>query len=746
MKIKNLKLIYSIFLIFITISIYANNLIINGLSKLTIKDLQTQTNINLKKISYSDDEINTLLKDLYKSDLIFDLTYNKDNLNHVLFIQENKLIEEIFINGNQRFEDELILQNLKMKKNRFINKDYISNDINTIKSIYSMKGFNKISVVVTTERFSSDRLNLIYDIIENEQSQIESISFIGNKTFSDRYLLSLINTKARKFYNIFTSGSNLNIDNFTFDMNKIKSFYKQKGFFDVEVSYNINESSLNKYIVNFFINEGERLKLADIKMDIQKSENPQQINKYYNKFINRLSKNNFFYDQNTIDDFLDKINNLLIDNNNFNYIYVSNLEKKLDINNLLITKKNIKPLRINKINIIGNDITKDITIRSKLPFEPGDYVNSNLLNTTKNDLLRYKYINTVSIIKQTNDDKTDINVEINENKKTGQVLAGGSFSGDSGAGVTVSLKDYNIFGSGNSIDSNFTANQENTLFKISFIQYPLASPNIRNSYSIFNTENDLTNSFGFKTNEQGIGYSLNFDYNEEFRVNTGFSFKKSDRHSAKLNTLSINDNIGDYDIYSLNISLKQDNTNNILYPTDGVMNSIYFEYSPKDISDDSYYKAIIKSDIYRKSKNSNRFVFLSNDIGIADSLEGNLSTVNAFSLGGLNFKGFDYRGIGTKVDGIYIGGNKFFTSTIGYGGSFIFDDKDNINTKLFYSLGSIWDSDYINNNDLDLRSSLGLSFDILTAIGPISFSYAIPVDKNKNDRTSNFNFSIGTSF
>ena len=115
MKIKNLKLIYSIFLIFITISIYANNLIINGLSKLTIKDLQTQTNINLKKISYSDDEINTLLKDLYKSDLIFDLTYNKDNVNHVLFIQENKLIEEIFINGNQRFEDELILQNLKMK-------------------------------------------------------------------------------------------------------------------------------------------------------------------------------------------------------------------------------------------------------------------------------------------------------------------------------------------------------------------------------------------------------------------------------------------------------------------------------------------------------------------------------------------------------------------------------------------------------------------------------------------------------
>ena len=36
----------------------------------------------------------------------------------------------------------------------------------------------------------------------------------------------------------------------------------------------------------------------------------------------------------------------------------------------------------------------------------------------------------------------------------------------------------------------------------------------------------------------------------------------------------------------------------------------------------------------------------------------------------MNFKGFDYRGIGPKQDNIYVGGNKFFTSSFGYGGSF----------------------------------------------------------------------------
>ena len=727
-------------------NLHTNSLTINGLSKLSINDLQTQTSIDLDKKFYSEDDINILLKDLYKSELIFDLKYNKQNDNHILEIQENILIKEIYINGNQRIEDEIIIKNISMKKNGFINKNQINDDIDLIKTIYRVKGFNNATVTVSTEKFSSDKVNLIFSIKENDQSQIERITFNGNQNFSDRYLLSLVNTKTRNFYNIFTSGSNLNIENFGFDINKIKSFYKQKGFFDVKVNYNISETSLNKFTVNFFIEEGNRLKLDDVNIDVTNISTPTQINKQFERFTKKLSKNNFFYDQQLIDEYLNKINKLLINNNDFNNIYITSLDTKTETNKLTFITKKISPSIINKINITGNVITKDSTIRSKIPFEPGDYFNSNLIKSTKNDLLKFAYINSVDISSEIYDGKSDINVKINENKKTGQVLFGGSFSGDSGAGVTLSLKDNNIFGSGNKIDTNFTANEENTLFQISYIQFPVSTPNIRNSYSIFNTEKDLTNSFGFKNKEQGIGYSLKFDYDETFRVSSGFSLKKSERYSAKTNTTSINENIGDYDIYSLNLSLKQDTTNNILYPTNGVSNSIFIEYSPKDISDDSYYKFIIKSDVYRKSKNSNRFLFFSNDFGLAESLEGNLSTVNAFSLGGLNFKGFDYRGIGPKVDGIYLGGNKFFTSTIGYGGSFLFDDKDNVNTKLFYSFGSIWDSDYTNDNDFDIRSSAGLSFDILTVVGPISLSYAIPIDKNSNDRTSNFNFSIGTSF
>lgn len=737
-------LTYIILILLCVTKLIANNLSINGLTKLNFDDLQTQTSINLNNDNFSDDEINTLLKDLYKSDLIFDLKYYKENNIHYLTIQENNLIENIFFNGNIRIEDELLIQSISSKKNAFINKNKISDDVKLIKSIYKTKGFSDVNIVVSTEKYSNDRVNLIYKIIENNQSQIDRIKFTGNTTYSDRYLLSLINTKARNFYNIFTSGSNLNIDNFNFDVNKIKSFYKQKGFFNVNANFSINETSANKYTVNFFIEEGLRTKLDNIEIETLNLEDQSSIDKNFEKFKDKIKKNNFYYDQEMIDKFTDTINKILISNNNYNTIYVSNFES--NTNSLLFNQKKTTPSIINKINIVGNNITKDKTIRSKLSFEPGDYFNINLINSTKNQLSQIRYINKVNISTETSNGKSDITIDIEENKTTGRFLAGGTFSGDYGAGITFSVKDDNIFGSGNSLETNFSGNEEDILFSLSLVQYPVSSSNIKNSYSIFNNEKDLINSFGFKADEFGLSYSINFDYDETIDIKTGLSYKVSDRHSAKKSISSINDNIGEYNIFTYNASIRKDTTNDFLYPTDGAKNSLYFEYSPKDISDDSYYKFIIKSDIYKKFKNSNRFIFLSNDFGFADSLDGNLSTINSFSLGGLNFKGFDYRGIGPKQDSVYVGGNKFFTSTIGYGGSFLFDDKDNINTKLFYSLGSIWDNDYTDDDDFDIRSSVGLSFDILTPVGPISLSYALPIEKNTNDLTNEFNFSIGTSF
>ena len=727
-------------------NVYSSNLKINGLSKLNFDDLQALTDINLNKESLTESDINEIIIDLYKSDLIYNVNLTSNNNIFSLFIEENKLIENIYINGNIRIKDELILQNLIAKKNLFINKSDINKDINLIKNIYVSKGFNNISVNVSTEIFSDDRINLIYSINEGIQSKINRIKFIGNNTYSDKYLSSLISSKSLSFYNLFSSGSNMNIDNFTFDVNKLNSFYKSKGFFNVKINFVISNNFSNSYILSFYIEEGDRVKIEDIIFDKKNTKFEKFINEFELKFSKKLSKNKNFYDQNLIDNFLSNLNNSLITNNIYNVSFQSNIEVNDNLYYLKVFEKKVRPEVINSISIFGNNITKDKTIRSKLNFQPGDYFNQNSLEISKKKLLQFKYINNLDISKSNNEGKSDIILKVDENTQTGQIIAAGTFSGDVGAGLSLGIKDNNVLGTGNNLDTNFLINDENSRFNIALTHYPITSSKLSNKYSIFNTEKDLTNSFGFKSEELGASYSLNFEYNEEIDISSGFGYKRSNRNSPLKSTLSINDNIGNFDVYTFNLSISYDTRNDFLYPTDGALNSVYFEYSPEDISDDSYYKLLARSDLYLKSKNSNRFIFLSNDIGVADALSNKLKTTHAFSLGGLNFKGFDYRGIGPKVDNIYLGGNKFFTSTIGIGGSFLFDDKDNISTKLFYSLGSIWDSDYTSQDNLNIRSSVGISFDILTVIGPISFSYAIPIDKNTDDRTREFNFSIGTSF
>ena len=747
--ITRFKYLYKLVLLFIFLfysNAFTSNLIIDGLSKLNFDDLQALTNVDIEKSSFNDNDVNKIIFDLYKSDLIFDLKLTKKDNNFYLFIQENKLIQNIYINGNTRIRDTLILDNINQKSNTYINKDKIKQDVNLIKVLYSSKGFNDVDVVTSTEMFSEDRVNLIYEINEGVASNISMIKFIGNDSYSDRYLSSLINSKSLSFYNVFSSGSNLNSDNFLFDVNKLNSYYKSKGFFDVSVYYDISTSSFNSYILTYYINEGNRIKLDDVYFsDINKTYD-QSIYDLKDKFVKNLEKNKNFYDKSSIDKFLASLNKYLIKNNNYSYIFQADLINKDNIYSLNIFEKKVKPEVINSIVIYGNDITNDLTIRSKLSFQPGDYLNKNIIDISKKNLLSYKYVNDLEISTIPKEGGSDVIINIIENKKTGEILAAGTFSDDVGAGFEIGLKDNNLFGSGNKLDSRISLNNENTRFNVSFTQYPITTSKISNKYTIFNTQRDLQNSFGFNIEEQGVSYSINFEYDEMVDISTGLTYKKSDRNSPLKNTIAINDNIGKFDIYTIDLSVTYDSTNDSLYPTDGSLNSIFFEYSPKDISDEGYYKLILRSDTYSKFKNSNRFIFLSNDIGIADSLENNLKTKYAYSLGGLNFKGFDYRGIGPKSDDIYLGGNKFFTSTIGLGGSFLFDEKDNIRTKLFYSLGSLWDSDYSSQNKIDMRSSAGISFDFLTAIGPISFSYAIPLEKNNDDRTREFNFTIGTSF
>ena len=745
---KKFSFIFAFYFLSISQNLFSKPLNFDGLSKFSMSDIQSITSIDIYDENLELKDINKILKELSLSDLIYEISYTEYDDLFTFNIIEADIVENIFINNNVWIKDDLIIQNLITKNNSFLTKNKIQDDIKIIKNVYKSKGFINISVIAKVEKYSSDRINLIYEIEENEQQRINIINFIGNNFFSNSYLNSIINSQSIKFYNILKSGSNLNFSTFEFDKNKIASAYRDEGFGQVKVSYVLEKTTLNNNVLYFYINEGQRTKIKNVDFNYNNIDTLENLLKDLSSEFNKeLKNNNNYYSKSLIEKYIDLYNSILVSNN----IHNLNIDSILydDDQNLNLSFVAVKkdPIIVNKINISGNSITKNKTIRSKISIEPGQYFNNFLLDKSIKNLKRYPYIKDINVTTETEEQLVNINIDIDEETKTGNILLAGTYNADTGAGVTFGIEDKNIFGSGNSINTNFSVNSEDLKFSLNFKQYPVLNPDLTNTYTIFNQDNDYTDSFGYKASTRGLGYFVNFKQNEKLSYGAGLDYQAFKGHSA-INTTStsINDNIGNFDNYKINLSLNYDTTNNYFYPTNGYLNKINFTLSPEGISDNAFYKISVTNNNYFKLPKSDNYLFFNNKYGYAESLNSKLKTIDAFGLGGLNFKGFDYKGIGPYDGNVYLGGNEYFTSTVGYGSSFIFDEKDNINIKFFLTTGSIWNSDYTNASDIELRASIGTSLDFITPIGPLSFSYAVPFEKNNTDKTRSFNFTLGTSF
>ena len=478
---KLTSLLSLLFLLFFNNNLFSKDISFSGLKKLDIDDLQTFSNIDLFKDEYTSDEVNSIVQDLYNSDLISDIKLEILDSFYLIKVFEAKRIENIYINGNIKFTDEDLINNLSSKQDLLFKKDLIQSDIELIQKIYLTEGFYNVSVSSSFESFSEDKINLIFEIYEGDPYQISKIDFYGNKYFSDRYLTDLITSRPLSFMSFLTSGSNFIPDLFNFDKNKILSKYSEKGFFYTKVDYELLKLSKSKFKLIFYIEENDRLFIEEIIDEFDFSSEDNEYLNFKDKLEKSLQKNNNFYDLKLIENNLDQINQSLIDQNINSYSYQAKILEENNKFYLSIYKNIENQILVNKINIEGNSITKDKVIRSKISLEPGDYYLSYNKDKSLRRLNNLRYINSVEIKENSENDLLNLDVIIDENNKTGNFLLAGSFSGDTGLGFALALNDYNFVGSGNELKSSFDINTEEAKFEIKYKQYLINNPSLSNN-------------------------------------------------------------------------------------------------------------------------------------------------------------------------------------------------------------------------------------------------------------------------
>jgi outer membrane protein insertion porin family len=615
-----------------------------------------------------------------------------------------------------------------IKSRSSFNETAIKNEKLKIDNVLKDLGYYNSTVVVVVENSNNNLINITYEINLGKKSQIKEITFIGNKIFKDKKLRRIITSTEYKFWKFISGRKYLNQNTVLFDERLLKNFYKNNGYYNAVINSSFAKLiDNNKFELIFNIDAGPKFSFGNLNLNLPldfEENNFSSIKKLFNKIKGKA------YSIVMIDKILDEIDKITA-LEQYKFIKASVVENinqnSIDLEFIVEEGENFY---VDRVNIFGNNVTEENVIRNQLLLDEGDPFSEILLSKSVNNIKSLNFFRNVeSKIKINENNKTKIIDIYIEEKPTGEIFATAG-AGTSGTSIGFGVKENNFLGKGISLDTNFLISTREFKGKFS-----ITNPNYRNSdKSVFlsfeASENDNYKTFGYKSNKTGFSYGTNFEYLNDFYLglsNLNFYEKIETNSTASARQQAQEGNYWDsfiklnmnYDkrdqkfqtssgfrsLYSLDLPLISD-TNTI---KNYYNYSYYFDFFEKNISSIS---------IYLQSANSlnNKDIKLSERISIPSS----------------RLRGFESGRIGPKDGDDYVGGNYAYSMNFATNIPQLFEDSQNVDFIFFADVADLWGVDYNSSIDGDgIRSSVGIGLDWYSPIGPMNFSLALPITKEK---------------
>ena len=687
--------------------------------------------------------LNNTFKNLYQTNYFKDLKINFDFGKLIITVNENPIIQEIKINGvkNKSILNELEKITRKTEKYPFIESE-IKNQKNQLNNIIRMNGFYFATIKTEIINNSNNSINLNYNFNLGERAKISEIIFTGNKVFKNRKLRRIILSEETKFWKFVTKNKYLNPNRISTDVNLLNKFFLNRGYYNVKIksSYATIENNKNFKLI-FSIDAGEKFYFNNFFLNITSDytgENFEKINNVFNKLKGSL------YSIKSIDEIKDEINKIALQKE-FVFIdakYEENIidQNKINVNFFL---EQLERSYVDKINIFGNFITEEKVIRNSLVVDEGDPYNKILFDKSINNIKSSGIFKNAKseIINSKNNNKV-INITVEE-MPTGEIVAGVG-TGTGGSTFSAGLKEKNYLGKGIMLDTNFALSEDEVRGKFSIL-----NPNFKNSDRSLNTTiestvSDFMSTSGYKTTRTGLSLGTGFEQFQDIFVNFDLS-----NYYEKLVTSDSASEVkkkqeGDYfeNLFLYSVTLNKLNQN--FQPTDGFFTK--FSQSIPIYSDDNSFENTLTASKYH-SINENFLLAGKLFLRAVNSIDSDVRVSKRVYIPSSRLRGFESGKIGPKDGSQFIGGN--YGAAINLISSFpnFFTEFENLDFNLFIDVANLWHVDYDSSLDSDkIRSSTGVAVDWFTPIGPLTFSYAIPITDAKSDKTESFRFQIGTSF
>ena len=718
---------------------------IAGNDRVNSETIKLFANIKLGE-ELSDDRLNKILKDLYDTNFFKDIDIKFLNNTLILYVIENPIITSVNISGikNKNFESSLKDQ-IEIKEGNSFNKFLINIQENRISDILKKSGFYLSTIETFVKENDDNSVDLTFEINLGNKSYINKISFIGDKKFKSNKLRNVIVSEENKFWKFISNKKFLDKERINLDKRLLINFYKNNGYYKVNInSETIEYDQENGFHLIFNITSGDKFYFDNFKINYPDNYDKNYFNKI-NKNLNDFS--NKLYSFKIIEKMIKTIEDIA-STENYEFINVD-IDERVTNDNMIAITLNINEsdkFFVNRINILGNNVTIEDVIRNELFIDEGDPLNNILFEKSISEIKSLNIFKSVETeIVDTNDPVLkDINIKIEE-RPTGEISLGAGI-GTSGASTLFGVKERNFLGRGINLDSNLTLSKETIKG-----QFNVINKNYKNSdrdliFGLQSLETDRLKNFGYKTNKTGLNLGTNFEYLNDLFLSPQVSIfnEKIETSSSASNLLKKQE--GSYIDFNTSYSLTYDKRDQSFQPKSGFL-SRFSQRLPLNYSENQtiintyeltkFYEylndKVFKWSIYAGTANS----FGDNDVKISDRL----------FIPSSKLRGFESGKVGPLDNGDFIGGN--YLTTLNLSNELpILDNFDNISFSTFLDAANIWGVDYdssISDNS-KIRSSVGISADWFTPVGPLNFSLAHPITKETTDKTEGFRFNLGTSF
>ncbi len=704
--------------------------------------------------TYSDDKGAAALRALFATGLYKDVRIDVDDGVVVVIVEERPVIANIDFVGLKEFDKDPLIKALKdfgISEGQPFDKALADRAEQELKRQYLTRSLYGAEVVTTVTPQERNRVNISFSITEGSASKISEIRITGNQVFSESTLKGLFDLNVGGWLNFYTKADRYSRAKLDADLENLRAYYLNRGYleFNVEstqvaispdkqnISITINVKEGQPYTVTGVKLEGEYLGKEDDFKTLVAIKPGEPYRAEAVTLTTRAMTDRF---------------------GTFGYAFAK-VEARPDVDRatgtvaITIIAEPTRRVYIRRINVAGNTRTRDEVVRREFRQFESSWYDGRKIKISRDRVDRLGFFSEVTI--DTNEvpgtaDQVDLTITVKE-KATGNLQLGAGFSSADKLSLSGSIKQENIFGSGNYLGLELNTSKYSRTLVVSTVDPYFTVDGVSRAIDVFYRTQRPLNSQGEEYELVTPGASIRFGvpFSEYDTVFFGLGFERTEirGNNLPLNYRNYRTEFGaTSNAFPLSIGWSRDSRDSALVPTAGRLTSLNLDWGL--FGDTRYLRTNAKFQQYIPL--SRQFTLGFNaDLGWGKGLGGRPYPIfKNFYGGGLGtVRGFDQNSLGpVDVTGSYIGGNRRFNLNSelylpvpGTG-----NDRT-LRLFVYADVGNVWGE----NEPLtaaSLRASAGVGVTWVSPVGPLKLSYGTPVRKLVTDRIQRLQFQIGTAF